>query len=260
MGTRYIEVEQTGSPIRRHGSQRQTLIGLGLNKIGRIAWVPDTPSSRGMISKVAHLVRINHDPAAPKAAVAPPVYDEAQDVTLMRELAFDKNNLVLEPYDAAALKKGKTPDFKVLKDGKLCGYVELKSPRDDDVLQKPEPGGVAIRKNLPFYRKLGSHIRNAAAQFDAENPDHEHPNILVFVSHTPDIERRDLRATIAGLPIPGGGDMFMLGEKMQKQVIEASRRVDLFLWIDAEGRVCQHLTANDAKHKAKALEMLGLSE
>jgi large subunit ribosomal protein L30 len=59
MSARYIEVEQIGSPTRRHHSQRETLIGLGLNKIGRIAWVPETPASRGMIGKVSHLVRVN---------------------------------------------------------------------------------------------------------------------------------------------------------------------------------------------------------
>jgi large subunit ribosomal protein L30 len=53
-----IKVQQTGSPIRREGSQRATLIGLGLNKIGRTKDVPDTPSTRGMIAKVAHLVRV----------------------------------------------------------------------------------------------------------------------------------------------------------------------------------------------------------
>jgi large subunit ribosomal protein L30 len=54
-----IKVEQTGSPIRRHHSQRETLIGLGLNRIGRVAEVPDTPAARGMIAKVAHLVRVH---------------------------------------------------------------------------------------------------------------------------------------------------------------------------------------------------------
>ncbi|HWV52888.1 50S ribosomal protein L30 [Pseudorhodoplanes sp.] len=53
-----IKVEQTGSPIRRDSTQRATLIGLGLNKIGRTKEVPDTPSTRGMIAKVAHLVRV----------------------------------------------------------------------------------------------------------------------------------------------------------------------------------------------------------
>jgi large subunit ribosomal protein L30 len=53
-----ITVEQIGSPIRRDATQRQTLIGLGLNKIGRQNQVPDTPQSRGMITKVKHLVRV----------------------------------------------------------------------------------------------------------------------------------------------------------------------------------------------------------
>jgi large subunit ribosomal protein L30 len=53
-----IEVEQTGSAMRRRGDQRATLIGLGLNRIGRVAELIDTPSTRGMIAKVQHLVRV----------------------------------------------------------------------------------------------------------------------------------------------------------------------------------------------------------
>jgi large subunit ribosomal protein L30 len=53
-----ITIEQTGSPIRRHHTQRATLIGLGLNRIGRTADVPDTPAIRGMLTKVKHLVRV----------------------------------------------------------------------------------------------------------------------------------------------------------------------------------------------------------
>jgi large subunit ribosomal protein L30 len=53
-----LTVEQVGSPIGRHVSQRQTLIGLGLNKIGRRKSLEDTPAVRGMIAKVAHLVQV----------------------------------------------------------------------------------------------------------------------------------------------------------------------------------------------------------
>jgi len=56
--TKTIKVEQTGSPTRRHHTQRETLIGLGLNKIGRVKELPDTPMTRGMIGKVKHLVRV----------------------------------------------------------------------------------------------------------------------------------------------------------------------------------------------------------
>ena len=51
-----IRIEQTGSPMRRRHDQRETLIGLGLNRIGRVADLEDTPSTRGMIDKVRHLI------------------------------------------------------------------------------------------------------------------------------------------------------------------------------------------------------------
>ena len=52
-----LTVVQTKSAIGREGSQRKTLIGLGLNKIGRARELEDTPAVRGMINKVKHLVR-----------------------------------------------------------------------------------------------------------------------------------------------------------------------------------------------------------
>ncbi|MBA8902538.1 MULTISPECIES: 50S ribosomal protein L30 [unclassified Phyllobacterium] len=53
-----VTVEQIGSPIRRPAEQRATLVGLGLNKMHRRRVLEDTPSVRGMIAKVQHLVRV----------------------------------------------------------------------------------------------------------------------------------------------------------------------------------------------------------
>jgi large subunit ribosomal protein L30 len=53
-----IRVQQTGSSIRRRHDQKETLIGLGLNRIGRISELPDSRETRGMIDKVRHLVRV----------------------------------------------------------------------------------------------------------------------------------------------------------------------------------------------------------
>jgi len=58
-----VTVEQTGSPIRRSGDQRATLVGLGLNRMHRRRTLTDTPQVRGMIAKVAHLVRVVEDKA-----------------------------------------------------------------------------------------------------------------------------------------------------------------------------------------------------
>ena len=53
-----ITIEQIGSPIRRPKDQGATLKGLGLNKMHRVRTLEDTPSVRGMINKVSHMVRI----------------------------------------------------------------------------------------------------------------------------------------------------------------------------------------------------------
>ncbi|QCK87139.1 50S ribosomal protein L30 [Phreatobacter aquaticus] len=58
MANKTVTVEQIGSPIRREESQRATLVGLKLNKLHRRATLEDTPSVRGMIAKVAHLVKV----------------------------------------------------------------------------------------------------------------------------------------------------------------------------------------------------------
>jgi large subunit ribosomal protein L30 len=53
-----LTVRQTGSPIRRKKDQRATLAGLGLNRVGRVSVLADTPAIRGMIAKVAHMVEV----------------------------------------------------------------------------------------------------------------------------------------------------------------------------------------------------------
>ena len=60
-GGKTVTVEQIRSHIRRPKSQEQTLIGLGLNKLGRRRTLEDTPAVRGMIDKVGHLVRVIDD-------------------------------------------------------------------------------------------------------------------------------------------------------------------------------------------------------
>ena len=53
-----VTIQQVKSPIGRPAEQRQTLVGLRLNKVGRESTLEDTPAVQGMIAKVAHLVRV----------------------------------------------------------------------------------------------------------------------------------------------------------------------------------------------------------
>ena len=57
-GVKTLTVTQIGSPIGRIASQEGTLVGLGLNKLHRSRVLEDTPSVRGMIAKVSHLVKV----------------------------------------------------------------------------------------------------------------------------------------------------------------------------------------------------------
>jgi hypothetical protein len=101
-----------------------------------------------MIDKVRDLVKVAHDPAALRAVAGAPAPDEAADVQLLRDLICDANGIVLQPYDKDALNRGKTPDFKLMKDGELVGYCEVKSLFDPEALEYP-PEGCAYRKSSP---------------------------------------------------------------------------------------------------------------
>ncbi|HKL68841.1 50S ribosomal protein L30 [Salibaculum sp.] len=58
MAQKTLLIKQIGSPIRRPQGQRATLVGLGLNKMHKTRELEDTPSVRGMINKIPHLVEI----------------------------------------------------------------------------------------------------------------------------------------------------------------------------------------------------------
>lgn len=58
MAKKTIKVTQIASPIGKPQDQRATLIGLGLNKLNKVSVLEDTPSVRGMIRKVQHLVKV----------------------------------------------------------------------------------------------------------------------------------------------------------------------------------------------------------
>ncbi len=58
MAKKTITIKQIGSPIRRPADQRATLVGLGLNKMHKVRVLEDTPSVRGMIAKIPHMVEI----------------------------------------------------------------------------------------------------------------------------------------------------------------------------------------------------------
>ena len=58
MSKKNLKIMQVKSGIGRESDQKKTLIGLGLNRVGKVRELEDTPSIRGMVKKVSHLVKI----------------------------------------------------------------------------------------------------------------------------------------------------------------------------------------------------------
>jgi Ribosomal protein L7/L12 dimerisation domain len=190
--------------------------------------------------------------------------DEDADIKLIQELIFQPREIVLQRFNKEETEKGKTPDFKLIKKSKLYGYCELKSPRDDWVFtfpdkSKPGESGVETRHS-PTSNNLARQIMSAVDQLDAINPNHGLPNVLVLVNHAVGRTRSDLHVTLAGIPLPGGPNLFTLKLDHQKEVWAAARRVDLFLWVDPRERSWQPLYANDAVHRATVCSLLGIQE
>jgi large subunit ribosomal protein L30 len=265
MSVETFKIVQIGSPIRRHWTQRQTLIGLKLNKIGRIAEVPNTGATWGMIAKVRHLVRVIDQTLFDEYRFPDPrEADEPADKRLVRNLLFEPRRIRAEdiPED-----KSKTPDFKLFTDGVLRAYCEVKSPTDGNLFDFPaglEPGEIRaeVRKD-PATFNLARHIAKAAKQFEAVNPDRAHPNILVIVNHARRKGPADLRLALEGMPAPNGQRFFPLvndedGWEIQRGVWEAARSIDLYVWVDPRHRAWQAFTPAGAKRLTEACDFFGV--
>jgi large subunit ribosomal protein L30 len=256
-----IRIQQTGSAIRRPCKQRKTLLGLGLNRIGRIASVPDTPATWGMITKVRHLIRfVDEHLFEEHRLVRPRAEDEVADIKIMHELIFARPDILLHRFGRK--EKRKTPDFKLVKDGAVRGYCELKSPRDDWVFDFPADLGpgehrVDVRPD-PGAHNLSRQILNAAEQFDSVNTDHTLPNILVIVSHARRREPADLHMVLTGIQVPDGHPLFVLPADRQAKVWEAARSIDLYVWIDEHTRSCQYIRPIGAARLQEACDLVGI--
>lgn len=259
-----IRIQQIRSPIRRPGDQRLTLIGLGLNRIGRIANVPDTPQTWGMITKVRHLIRIvGEDLLAEHRLVRPKKGDEAADIKLVHELLFEPCDIVASRFSNKEMRSGDTPDFKLLQGGLLRGYCELKSPWYDWALDFPKDlqAGEVRAEVRPAQAapNLAGHIQKAASQFDAVNPDHALPNILVMVNHAQRRDVKDLHLALVGMPVPDGQALPVLDEETQNDLWKAARSIDLYVWVDPKKRTYQYVRPLGAAHLTEACDLFGIS-
>lgn len=172
--------------------------------------------------------------------------------------------LATERFSKVKLRSGKSPDFRVLQNGKLVAYCEVKSPHDDWLdQQEAEAGGQGIfggGRPDPTFNRIGRQIEHAALQFESVNPNHILPNVLIFVNHDESSGFGDLYETITGCFVSEDGHHHPTAKNVSEGKIRESKLIiDLYAWIDLNAKRPRWLlTDPNLPHASKCISLFGL--
>jgi hypothetical protein len=170
-------------------------------------------------------------------------------------------------------KTGKTPDFRLFRDGQHVGFCEVKSPRDerlDDKLQAEADAEqsfktVGVVGPTAAYNRISKHIDKAIEQFDAVNPDRLLPNILVFINWDQGSNYTDLHETLFGYHdyVDDKGRPTYRDNSRRKvaegRIKDGKHRIDLYVWIDGRTQRANPQTiSGDDTHKTLICGWLGI--
>lgn len=193
--------------------------------------------------------------------------DEEPDLKLVEELLFDGRRLRLERFDRAETLAGRTPDFKVLRDGALVAFCEVKSPRDDwldEQLEDAKSGEVVGgARSDPTFNRIARHVAKAVTQFEAVNAKRDLLNVLAFVNHAGASGYHDLRETVTGMFHTETGDRIAtMSHISDGRLKEARMKIDLYVWIDKKTRRIQGYLLNEASpvHLEQICTLFGLDK
>ena len=189
---------------------------------------------------------------------------EQHDLELVAKWLAE-NGLHAKRFTEAEVGAGKTPDFRVFRDGQLVSYCEVKSPRDewlDDQFMSAAPGQIVggARDDSTFNRIAGL-VRKAVKQFDAVNPDRRLPNICVLVNWVKASHFRDLKETLTGyLPLANGGRAPTMPKISEGRIRDEKRRIDAYAWFNGHGRKLEgiFLTQSNISHRDAVCSWLGV--
>jgi hypothetical protein len=166
---------------------------------------------------------------------------------------FGGLGLTGRPFDKAARRLGRTPDFRVCAGARLLFFCEVKSTHGAARTGQGElvPAQVAHARER-VRNRLATHIHTAVKQFDAVNPGLRVPNVLAFVNHDPCCRFGDMVAAVthgASSPDASGAGCECAGvTHALARIHEERRRIHLYLWFD-DGRG-PHLVVNaDRAHR-----------
>lgn len=146
-------------------------------------------------------------------------------------------------FNCARLSKvetciGKTPDFRISRDGEFVFFCEVKSSLKDRWLDKQlddAPPGVIVGggRNDPIFNRLTADIHSAVKQFDTVNPDQKWPNVLALVNHDDMCGFNDLIGILTGNFYTDSGNIHPIYKQFSEGRIKDEKgRIHLFIWLD----------------------------
>lgn len=188
--------------------------------------------------------------------------NEVPDLELVEEILFSPYGFKLEKLEETIAER--TPDFRVIQDGNLAAFCEVKSPRDDwleNQLDKAPSGQiVGGLRNDPVFNRIARHITKAATQFDAVNNEWVVPNILVFVNHDKTSQYGDLVETVTGEFRTEDGTRHVTTAHLSEGRLALPKQyIDLYVWLDVMTKRIQGYVVNEAgPHIKKVCELFEL--
>jgi hypothetical protein len=187
--------------------------------------------------------------------------NEQADLDVVTGFLVEKR-LSAERFPREEMQAGRTPDFRVCREGEIVAYCEVKSPNDswlDDQLGAATAWEiVGGARQDPIFNRIARLLSKADSQFLAVNPDQVQFNILAYVNHDKQSNYNDLVETITGYFHAAGGErtptMLHIAEG---RIGAARRRIDAFLWFDAAAFVGAVINDIDLKRAAVICNLLG---
>ena len=159
--------------------------------------------------------------------------------------------LTLKRFTKVEIRRGKTPDFRVMRGENLVAFCEVKSPRDDWLdTQREEAthgGIVGGHRKDPVFNRLSRIVEKATSQFDAVNASRDVPNILILINHDDMSYFGDLRETVTGMFHSEDGLRHPTVMSVSEgKIKDLKTRIDAYFWCDFETKHLQLRMLNES--------------
>ena len=179
---------------------------------------------------------------------------------------FEERGFSAERFSKTETRTGKTPDFRVFRNGEFLFYCEVKSSPDDrwlgEQLNRALPCKVAggVRSD-PIFNRLAKDIREAVKQFDAVNKDQRYPNVLVLVNHDDMCGFNDLLGVLTGNFYSDDGTAHLIYRKFSHGRIKDQRvKVHLYILIDDHKQPHLLFSQTEETHHAMLCTAFGIEQ